>query len=484
MEKKEYHNSEVMERVFITKLFYDETIRRKYLMQTLPAIFLDKKKRIVLFMMQKLFENDLKITLDTLVLKFKEMDSSLVNFLKKHKVIYYDKSGKLVWMMQMKEEDIYDILTDTTADAPTDIIERYVIKSLNDMAFNRFVEDKTADIKYYNNCANSSQYQHMVLGAAKAINRIHLTLYDKTENSRDQLEEARELINANDEYVRTSSQALNSKIGGFTRGYVASLIAKPSHCKSSWVDFNTVHSILSGKIKRADIITPEESAATRWKRIIAMLNLIPSSKMRQKDTKVLDEHIRKVKEKLWGKLFIWDNVFKYSDVLDLMNKLKTDMIIVDHLQSIDYPGSGNPMMNMIGGIPGFISHQKRIAKQHNNVIIDLSQVNTKEIERSERLVKMPKISDAYGGSALEQASREFLILWYPFRDYEEGDIMIADKPYTDKDVIMGVAKSSYSGIGKISFNYDYEYDTFTDKVMQTSKRADYQAPKESQLNLM
>lgn len=482
--KKDYLGSEVIERAFILKLFYDKPLREKFLKQTLPAVFVCKKKRVIFYIMQKLNEDNINITLDNVVLKFREMSESLIIFMKKHKVIYFDKSSVMHWVEMITENDIYNILTDESVDAPADLIEM-AVKQLNRMAFSRFVSDRYEDIKYYNE-HSETENANKVISAARAIITVHDLLYKKSLEKRDQLEEMKDLVNSDSEYISTSSTALNSYLGGFTRGYVSSIIAKSSHGKSSWVDYNAVHTLLAGKVKRIDIISPEESASTRWRRITAMLNLVSLSSMRQKDVKVLNAHIEKVREKLYNKLFIWDNVFKYNDIIELMSKLTTDMIIVDHLQAIEYPGVGDFLARMIGNIPGFVDFEKKLAKKKHNCIVNLSQVNDKDIQRSDRLSKAPRYWDAYGSSVLYQAAREYIALWYPYKDYEDNPISFTGNTPTIHDIQMSIEKSSFSKIGKIHLHFEPEFNIFTDKVI-TSKRMDYTAPVEkdiSQLSLI
>ena len=210
-------------------------------------------------------------------------------------------------------------------------------------------------------------HQPVRLGKAREYGRF--TDYStEQEHKRDQLEEAQALINSTEEYISTSSQVLNSYIGGFTRRFVASIIAKSSHAKSSWVDYNILHSLAKGKVRKVVKITPEEDAGTQYRRYIAMIMKISTTAMRMKTVTITDEHVRIVREKLEGRLKIVDDVFKYKDVLEVMHSTEgTDMLILDHLQAIDYPGNRSSMENMIGGIPGLVSFQKRTAKEKKYV---------------------------------------------------------------------------------------------------------------------
>jgi hypothetical protein len=445
-------------------MFHKPELRVKYLKHTLPNIFLDPNKRLMIYAFQNLIELNIEITVPNLALYIHSDNEALNNFIKKHKC------------KRLVESEISDMVYDTEITAKTDLFEtakRYLIT----YAFARFVEDRQTDIRYWN--SYPGEYNSAIVGASKAIVKVHDILSGRLEIKRDQLFETMELVNSDDEYVSTSSQKLNQYIGGWTRGYVGTLIAKSGHTKSSWIDYDTIHSLLKGKIKTAAIISPEESATTRWRRIFAMVCRIPTTAMRQKTATISKEHIEKVAELFKDRLFIYDNVFKYKDVIDLMNSLKTDKIIVDHLQAIDYPGTGDFLARMIGNIPGMLDFQKKLAKQRKIVIINLSQVNDKDIQRSDRLIKAPRYWDAYGSSVLYQASREFLALWYPFKDQEDNQFAIGNVQFSINDIRMSIEKSSFSRIGKVKLEFDPEFNSFKD--VYEVKKGDYIPPQEKGL---
>jgi replicative DNA helicase len=160
-----------------------------------------------------------------------------------------------------------------------------------------------------------------------------------------------------------------------------------------------------------------------------------------------------------------------------------EQIYVDHLQSIEYPGRANPLMNMIGEIPGLILFEERIAKQKNISIINLSQVGDKEIARSERFSKRPRYHDAYGSSVLYQKAREFLAVYYPYKDYDENPQTFYGNAPTINDYEVGIEKSSFSALGIIHLNFDYEYSKFSDKTVGKAKlKTDFVAPDERQID--
>lgn len=467
MTKKDYPNSDVIERAYIVWLFHNKDLRERYLSNTLPAVFLHPSRRLLIYVMQKLQEQSIEITVSNIALYMQNSNESLKSFLKKHKA------------KVLLEEDIQDMVTDmeiTNDLSLFDLAKDWLVV----YAFARFVEDRSTDIKWWNSYAG--EYEPHILAACRGVIKVYDMLHNRLSNKRDQLVETMELINSSDEYISTSSQVLNSFIGGWTKGYIGTIIAKSGHTKSSWADYDTVHSLMSKKITSAIIISPEEAASTRWRRIIAMVFKIPTSMMRQKTMQVSEEHIKKIREMFKDKLIIYDEVTKYKDIIDLMGTVKADKLVVDHLQSIEYPGNKDYLSNMIGNIPGIIDFEKRLAKARKMAIINLSQVNDKEIQRSERLSKAPRYYDAYGSSVLYQGSREFLSLYYPIRDYEDNPIIFGKHIPSINDIQVSVEKSSFSRLGKMHMHFDPEFNTFTDKSTKSLEKGDYIPPKEKSID--
>lgn len=466
MSQSEYPKSDVYERAFIVKVFHNEELQERFLDKTLPGTFEDRKRRLIIFLMKALHENKQPISVENMMMLQTNPTDELSAFIRKHKVSLFSE-GELYNMVNEIGVDSSSVFF---AEAKDEILKA---------SFARFVEDAISDIKYWNSY-NDRDYHTAILGKSKAIIRVHDIIYDRLGEKRDQMEEAKELINDQNEYIPTSSQALNSYLGGFTRGYVDAIIAKSSHGKSSWVDWNILQNIVTGKIASKVVkVTPEEDAATQLRRYLAMICGLSTSGMRFKTIKVTDEHLRTVKEKLTGKLEIHDDIYKMKDIIDFMYSVKADMLYVDHINSIDYPGSGTYLSRMIGNIPGLIDAQKRVAKKKQMSIINLSQVGDKEIQKSDRISKAPRYWDAYGSSVLYQASREYLALYYPYKDWEEMGIMMSEQP-SPNDIYVNIEKSSFSAIGKVKLFFDPEKNLFLDSeaAKRNLAKLNYTAPEE------
>lgn len=452
---KEYPRSDVFERAYLVKIFHNPSLQDRYLDQTLPATFLDVKRRLVIWLMKKLREENLPIKIDNMLMIQAKGSEAFLAFKRKHRV------------ESLTEGELTDILLDPSVDGSDrffDNCKDEILKS----SFSRFVEDILTDIRYYNSF-NNSNYHPYITSRFKAGMKIYDLIYSRIGNIRDQYSETKALINNPNEYVGTSSRVLNSFLGGFTRGYVGTIIAKSSHGKSSWADYNIMQNLASGKIRTVAKITPEESASTQYRRYLAMLCKLSTSGMRLKQIEVTEAHLDVLRDKLHGRLHIYDDVFKMKDIIDLMHTLKDDMIYLDHINSIDYPGKGSYMERMVGNIPAMIDAEKRLAKEKNIPIINLSQVGDKDIQKSDRLIKAPRYFDAYGSSVLYQAAREFLALWYPYKDEDDSGISISTTPASPNDIHISIEKSSFSKVGKIRLHFDPEYNTFTDTEQYIKK---------------
>jgi replicative DNA helicase len=465
MAKKEYPNDDIYERAYIIWMFHRPELRERYLELTLPSIFLNPERRLMIYAMKTLMERSIEITVPNLAMYISSDDPKLVMFLKRHRA------------RRLNEVEISNIIYDTEINTNNLQFFEHVKEYIINYAFARYVEDRMNDINYYN--SYPGQHNLNIINSCKSVIRIYDVLNGRLKIERDQLKEAMELINSSDEYIPTCSPKLNLLIGGWTRGYISTLIAKSGHNKSTWIDFDAIYSLGSKRVSSVSVITPEESASTRLRRLIAQFHKISTSAMRQKTVIITAEQIKAVRERIENKYIIYDNVFKYKDVIDLMSNIKSDKIVVDHLQAIDYPGTGDFLARMIGNIPALVDFEKKLAKQNKQVIINLSQVNDKDIQRSDRLIKAPRYWDAFASSVLYQASREFLALWYPWKDQDENSLAITNTKYTINDVRMSVEKSSFSSTGKVNLYYDPEMATFRD--LAEMRKTDFTLPKEKGL---
>lgn len=438
--------------------------------------------------MRRLLDEGFEITIDNMVMSLAKKDERLTAFVIKH----YGGKKEDVGKHLPTANGIYDVLFDTTLDSSERLFDE-ARRGILQASWTRFVEVAISDMKYYNSY-NFEKYNHTIMSRARAILKLYDKLISNGGEIRNQLAETQHIVNSIEEYVPTCSRMLNSYIGGFSRGYVSTIIAKSSHCKSSWVDFNIVQNLCAGKIQKVVKITPEEDAPTQIKRYVATLCKVSLQQMLLKNVTITAEHLNVVREKLeiGNRLIIIDNVSKLNDVIESMASIKdADMVYIDHINAITYPGNGTWLNNMIGGIPGLVQFEKMYAKRLNakglkTCVINLSQVGDKEINKSDRFIKAPRFFDAYGSSSLYQASRQMLALWYPYKDTEDSpyDNMNIALPGggspSEIDVYASIEKSSFSRIGKMWWVYNPDYNLFSDRsVKGMEKKMDYVAPQET-----
>ena len=82
---KEYPNSELLERAYVVWMFHKPELRDKYLPRTLPSIFFDVNRRLIIYCMQKLTERSMEINVPNLVMYMQTDSETLMSFMKKHK---------------------------------------------------------------------------------------------------------------------------------------------------------------------------------------------------------------------------------------------------------------------------------------------------------------------------------------------------------------------------------------------------------------
>lgn len=466
----DYPKSDVYERAYIIKLFHNEKLHND-LDKISPSVFLDTKKRLIIYIMKRLREAKLALNISNISLFMSNPDEHLLAFIRKSFRVKTGYESRYL----ISESEVYDILFDNTTDSSEGFFEVAREEMLN-QSFVRFVMKMIDEIQDYNSY-NRKENHPKILARTKAINTVYNLMFNPDVNNVDQLKKMQSLVNSDEEYITTSSSLLNSYIGGFTRSYVDAIIGKSSHAKSTWTDYNILHTVLANKVDKIVKITTEEPPEFSWRRIASIICHLSTTMMRQKLQKITDVHVKLISEKLNDRYKILNGSNKYKDILEMIRVVKADQIYVDHIQSIDYPGSGGQLNNMIANIPGLILFEEKIAQQRNMSIVNLSQVGDKEIARSDRMSKRPRYHDAYGSSILYQKAREFLAVYYPYKDYDENPHTFYGTAPTINDFEIGIEKSSFSAIGVIKMGFDPEFCTFSDKPTARLK-TDYIAPKE------
>jgi len=434
--------TDIYEQSIVIKIFHNKRLQDLYLDDMILGMFSNKRIRIILFIMQHIRKINMHISIDNIMLQ--RESSTVKKFM--NKIQEYDL---------ITEQELSLYLENMSVDSsPQQFIDAYNI--LHDEAFANYVSNSIYDFNYevgYKNRAG-------IIAKVRAMQNVYNVIYrSKGKERQDQIGDAMANINNNSAYMRLSSNRLTSTLGGFSKGYIASAIGRPSHNKSTWFTYDSTWQIKSGNLDEVHIIGAEENATSFWRRIFAIELGITINDMLYNIRKISTEELARVKKRYDGKIF-FHPVKGFYDIIDLIFSLKVPYIWIDHINAIDYPKG-----DMYKGIIDLISYEKDwLSTNKDSVIANLSQVNTKNMMNTKRL--FPSKEDAYMSSILEQASREFISFYYPYKDIIDKDLQ---GRFAGKGKIFGpdlvqisIEKNSLGDIGVIDLKYQYEYGKFED----------------------
>lgn len=354
--------------------------------------------------------------------------------------------------------EVYDIDVDSSSH-----LAKEIFQELHNFAFADFAQQMNSGINYdlaYND--NQS-----ILARAKAIQKVHRTIFgNKYKENKDQIGFAAQSINQGDSYIPTSSPALNNFMLGWSKKFPCSFVGRSSHGKSTFMTQEGIHKVLKELVDEVHVIAPEEPSEVFWRRIFAATFKIPISAMRSGTVKISQQQVDHVKKLYENKIKVHNDALKFRDIIDLLFSLKgSHFTWIDHINAIEYPGNGTSLQNMIGGIPGLIAYEKQYMLDNPEaIIVNLTQANEKVIMSESGYWKQPKYSHAYCSQVLHQASREFLSLYYPYKDSVNFPTEWVGKrdPHSPTDMFMSIEKSSFGDVSRIHFKYDPEFGTFKD----------------------
>lgn len=447
--------AEIYEKAVILKLLHNKDLQKQYLPEVLPYLWTKPEDRVFVYMMKYLEERKIPISMPNLQVCLTIKEVKL--FMGRMEATIDDMDLAIYWH-------------DDTIKPEADLFQE-AYEELHDIAFGRYVEgakeDFTFDFGYLK--------RHHVIARAKSIIKLHQVIYGhKLKRPHNDLDTAVEFINERDEIIPTFSPTLNGLMGGFTRGFANTVLARSGHTKSTIMTFDSVHKAVHKEVDNVHAILIEEQPPVFWRRVIAILLKIPINEMRNKTIKVSKTQVEAVKRKLDGRIKV-HAVTSYKDVIDLLATIRDEYIWLDHINAIQYPGRGNALQNMMGGIPGLIGAQVGFLRERpHQAFVNLSQVNEKElIKRTGREIwKHPSYHDAYGSQILHQHSREYITLYYPQRDALNNPNAWAGKRELQEaqpnDVYLKVEKSSFGDLGRMKFHYDFDFGSFKDTDLRAS----------------
>ncbi len=440
--------SEIYEKAVLVKLFHNSELREKYLPDLILGLFYDRDRRILAFIMKELFERKLLISVENLVIA--QNNRIVKAFAAKHKI-----------PLPLSEDKISNIVFDVGVDGSPNLFED-AYHNLHDEAFAYYVENSITDFTYDLGYKNRSG----IIAKAKAIQKVHDIIFSSKLKQRvNQIDSAFEEVNKGSGYLRMSSNKITSLVGGWSKGFVGSAIGRPSHNKSTWFTYDSTWQVNHNGLPEVHVIGSEETPTAFWRRIFGIELSVPIRSLIEGDIKLSNEDLKRIKEKYEGKIMF--HPLRYlDDITDLMNSLNgVPYIWIDHINSIIYPKD-----DMYSGIITLVNRQKQwLDKNPQSVVVDLSQVNTKKMKQSGRL--FPHKEDAYMSSILEQASREFLSFYYPYKDSIDPEVAnhFRGKGHLCKQDLIQVSieKSSYGDVGVTDLSYEYKFGRFGDTTALT-----------------
>lgn len=432
----------IYEESVLIKLYHNKSLQEEYLIDLLPGVF--DYWRVLAFIMIQLHKKEVRITIKNILVMQKH--KIVVDYAIRHNTLPYDN------------KQLEELLTERYTDTSTSLFKE-AYDTIHDEAFFKFVvtanEEFTYEVAY--------KSKQPILNRAKAIIKLHNILFDrKVKQRKDRLREAINSINQQQSFVPTFSAKLNNIIGGFSKGFVASVIARPSHGKTtfmSWSALDMLYKDIDGK-KRVDIISAEEPSDVFWRRIISTFFKIPSSMLRDGSYTITDRQYEELLAFTKDRLF-FHSATSLEDILGITNTIRnSDFIWYDHVNAIAYPYGDE-----VKGIKSLVNGQKEyLANNTSTVMINLSQVNTKSMKFKGRL--FPTKEDAFGSSVLEQASREFLSLYYPYLDSIDPELSVnlkKNKYEAPKNKLMvSIEKTSFGGKGLVELKFEHEIGRYKD----------------------
>ncbi len=431
-------SSKNVEKLVILKIIRNLELHDKYIPEILTGTFAEPEHRMMIFAMKRLYEKKVSITAKNILLFISKEPESYA-FARRYKYNFPD--------LNIFEQIITFELE--TNEYSTELFEDFYKLHLQ-LAFRRFVDKRLKSIRHLND--TNLEGDIYIVEEAKSIIQLHEKFYNKQINFNvNKIRDSANQINKGSAYYPTFSQNINSIIYGWSKGYAASILARSGHGKSTFVTNEARHKIKKNIVNNVAVISTEEEESVFWQRMFALEFGLSLEALRQGLIKISDSQIDII-EKIYGDRIIFKYEINFAKIVQLIYSF-TDVqfIIIDHINAIDYPGRGNALANMPGGITKLITHEKKFLKLNpETVILNINQVKEKDLPAIRSHWKCPSYEMAYGSSTTYFAAREWLTLYYPYKDMINRPhewLKVKAKP-TINDLHFVIEKSSFGEIGK------------------------------------
>lgn len=242
-------------------------------------------------------------------------------------------------------------------------------------------------------------------------------------------------------YIKT----LDEKIGGFKKGSLIILAARPGVGKTAFaLDIATRIS----QRKKVLFFSLEMSYTELFKRVMANINNLPLNELERvyqldKETKAKFINKNQALRKL--KLDIFDKTFEFNGIVSLIKKEfekeKPSLIVIDYLQLLNIENTRlKKDINRAQEISQITRSLKLLAMELNVPILLLSQLN-RNLEQTNRY---PRASDLKDSGSIEQDADQIILL------HREIKVETMTKTPTDSEIINVIIGKNRSGeTGKI-----------------------------------
>lgn len=250
--------------------------------------------------------------------------------------------------------------------------------------------------------------------------------------------------------LKTGYKHLDAITGGFKRGGLYILAARPGNGKS---DMALNLALRMSREYKIVIHSMEMTADECTQRLVSNLTGINERLIADRTLSSEDyDEITRATEILFGKgnIVIDDaTALTKADVKSSLLRHRPDMIVIDHLLWMEKELKGR--MQEYDGVRKITQFLKSLAKKHNIVILLLDQ-ETREGDNG----KPPQMKDLYGGSAVEQDSDGVWFIQVDKSGYE--GLISGNDHYPTKHYW---PKNRHGGTGMIEMCYQPQYHRFT-----------------------
>ena len=225
-------------------------------------------------------------------------------------------------------------------------------------------------------------------------------------------------MNASEGIIPYGIQSIDNAMCGVCRKEITVLAGRPSHGKTSMAVQFIINWLEAGF--RVLFISKEMSTGRLIHKFISNLGRISSQEIKKgsiTDTEYFETVASSIISRYKDKLFIYDDVYKATDVEALIIKHKPDIVVDDFLQMTDF-GNIRPEHTRIA-IKDTLIMFKDLSKEYNIAYFVLSQLS-RSIEGREDPI--PRMSDLAESAAIEWLAGDVCFVYYPYKvTYDVAD---------------------------------------------------------------